>query len=101
MTEPIDLPPEFERLADLLGEQPPEARDLFHGSRGKRGMPEGHISKRETALGHWLPFSLYAVNLILWLITGLLFAKWNLLWLALFPLPALAVYWFRRRGHQP
>jgi hypothetical protein len=31
MTEPIDLPPELERLADLLSAQPPEARDLFHG----------------------------------------------------------------------
>ena len=29
MTEPIDLPPEFERLADLLSEQLPEVRDLF------------------------------------------------------------------------
>ncbi len=29
MTEPIDLPPELERLADLLSEQPPEVRDLF------------------------------------------------------------------------
>jgi hypothetical protein len=29
MIEPIDLPPELERLADLLSEQPPEVRDLF------------------------------------------------------------------------
>jgi hypothetical protein len=29
MTGPIDLPPEFERLADLLSEQPAEVRDLF------------------------------------------------------------------------
>ncbi len=29
MTEPIDLPPEFERLADLIREQPPDVRDLF------------------------------------------------------------------------
>jgi hypothetical protein len=29
MTDPIDLPPEFERLADLLSEQPAEVRDLF------------------------------------------------------------------------
>ncbi len=29
MTEPIDLPPEFERLAALLCGQPPQLRDLF------------------------------------------------------------------------
>jgi hypothetical protein len=29
MTEPIDLPPGFERFADLLSEQPAEVRDLF------------------------------------------------------------------------
>ncbi len=29
MTGPIELPPEFEHLADLLNEQPPEVRDLF------------------------------------------------------------------------
>jgi hypothetical protein len=29
MTEPIDLPPKFEHLADLLSEQPPDVRDLF------------------------------------------------------------------------
>lgn len=29
MTEPIDLPPEIQHVADLLGEQPPEVRDLF------------------------------------------------------------------------
>jgi hypothetical protein len=29
MTEPIDIPPELQRVADLLGEQPPEVRDLF------------------------------------------------------------------------
>jgi hypothetical protein len=29
MTGPIDLPPEFERVADLLSEQPLEVRDLF------------------------------------------------------------------------
>jgi hypothetical protein len=29
MTERIDLPPEFEHLADLIGEQPAHVRDLF------------------------------------------------------------------------
>ena len=29
MTEPIDLPPELQHVADLLSEQPPEVRDLF------------------------------------------------------------------------
>ncbi len=29
MTKSSNLPPEFERLADLLREQPPKVRDLF------------------------------------------------------------------------
>ncbi len=29
MTEPIDLPPEFERLANFISKQPPHVRDLF------------------------------------------------------------------------
>ncbi len=29
MTEPIERPPEFKRLADQISEQPPEVRDLF------------------------------------------------------------------------
>ena len=29
MTESIDLPPEIEQVADLLGKQRPEVRDLF------------------------------------------------------------------------
>jgi hypothetical protein len=32
MNEPIDLPPEFERLADLLSERPPEVPELFRYS---------------------------------------------------------------------
>ncbi len=29
MTEPVDLPLEIQRVADLLSEQPPQVRDLF------------------------------------------------------------------------
>ena len=29
MTDPIELPPELQRVADLLSEQPPAVRDLF------------------------------------------------------------------------
>jgi hypothetical protein len=29
MTEPIDLPPGIQRVADLLSKQRPEVRDLF------------------------------------------------------------------------
>ncbi len=29
MTDRFELPPEFERLANLISEQPPDVRDLF------------------------------------------------------------------------
>jgi hypothetical protein len=29
MTEPIDLPPELQHVADLLSDQPPDVRELF------------------------------------------------------------------------
>ena len=55
-------------------------------------MQGDHVSKRETLLGRWVPVSFYSVNLILWIITGILAGVWNLLWLAVLPLPALGLY---------
>jgi hypothetical protein len=41
----------------------------------------------------------YAVNWLLWLITGIWTGAWELLWLAVLPLPALGLYlWRTRRG---
>jgi hypothetical protein len=33
MSEPIELPPELQRVADLLSKQTPEVRDLFRHAR--------------------------------------------------------------------
>ena len=60
-----------------------------------------HVSKRETALGRWLPVSFYSVNFILWIITAIWAGAFNLLRLAILPLPALCLYLLRtRRGSE-
>lgn len=56
-----------------------------------------HISKRETPLGRWLPFCFYSVNFALWIITAIQAGAWDLLWLAVLPLPALGLYLLRTR----
>ncbi len=56
-----------------------------------------HINKRETPLGRWLPFCFYSVNFALWIITAIQAGAWVLLWLAVFPLPALGLYLLRTR----
>jgi len=63
-------------------------------------MQEDHIRKRETPLGRWFPLCIYSVNVILWVITGILAGAWNLLWLAVFPLPALGLYLLRTQKEQ-
>ncbi len=60
-------------------------------------MQEDHVSKRETPLGRWLPFSFYSINFTLWIVTGILARAWDLLWLAVLPLPALILYLLRTR----
>ena len=56
---------------------------------------EDHISKRETLPGRWWPVAFYGVNFVLWLITALAVGAWDLLWLAILPLPALGLYLYR------
>ena len=51
-----------------------------------------HISKREHPLGRWLPALLYSANYMLWVVAVLEARAWDLLWLALFPIPAVALY---------
>lgn len=62
-------------------------------------QPE-HIARRETPAGRWWPVAFYSVNVFLWFITGVVAGAWDLLWLVVLPLPALALYlWrIRRRG---
>jgi hypothetical protein len=56
-----------------------------------------HASKRERPLGRWLPVFFYSVNYLLWIVVALEVHAWGLLWLAVFPLPALALYLVRTR----
>jgi hypothetical protein len=64
VTGPIELPPELQRVADLLSEQPPQVRDLFryllvmsmvdeHKARivGSRAMRGRHYLRIETKAG--------------------------------------------------
>ena len=55
-------------------------------------MHDDHASKRETLLGRWVPVALYSVNLALWIITDTEVGRGDLLWLALFALPAVGLY---------
>lgn len=64
-------------------------------------MEEDHVSKRETTLGRWLPVSFYTVNFALWIVTGILAGAWDLLWLAVLPLPALGLYLRRTQPVAP
>ena len=60
-------------------------------------MSEAHIDKRATPLGRWAPVMFYTMNWVLWLITGLWAGAWELLWLAVLPLPVLGLYLWRTR----
>jgi hypothetical protein len=54
-----------------------------------------HVNKREHSFGRCLPVFFYAVNYLLWIVITLEARAWGLLWLAVFPLPALALYLVR------
>ena len=54
-----------------------------------------HVQKRETALGRRFPALLYTLNLLLWVATAVAAGAWEFLWLAILPLPALILYWWR------
>lgn len=60
-------------------------------------MGAGHVAKRESRLGRWVPFLFYSLNVILWLITGMIAKAYVLLWLALLALPAPVLYLLRTR----
>jgi hypothetical protein len=60
-------------------------------------MSRAHATKRETPLGRWAPVMFYGVHWVLWRITGLWTGAWELLWLAVLPLPALGLYLWRTR----
>lgn len=51
-----------------------------------------HISRRESVWGRWLPVVFYALNVMLWIVTGIVFEAGGLLSLTLLTLPALVLY---------
>jgi hypothetical protein len=53
---------------------------------------EKHIAIRGSFLGRWAPAAFYALNVALWLLTGIVFEAWDLLYLVFVTLPALALY---------
>ena len=58
-------------------------------------MTADHISKRESFPGRWLPAFFYLVNYLLWVFAAQEALRSGLLWLAVFPLPALGLYLVR------
>lgn len=58
-------------------------------------MKQDPVKKMETPAGRWLPFAFYTVNFLLWFVTGIMAGAWDLLWLAILPLPALILYLLR------
>ena len=58
-------------------------------------MTPDHISRRESFLGHWLPAFFYLVNYLLWVFAAQEALTSGLIWLAIFPLPALVLYLVR------
>jgi len=55
-------------------------------------MREDHVYLRQTARGRWLPAVFYSVNLAIWLLTAMLAGAWDMIFLAILSIPALAVY---------
>ena len=55
-------------------------------------MNEDHVYRRQTPMGRWLPAVFYSVNLSIWMLTAIVTGAWDLIFLAILPMPALAVY---------
>ena len=53
---------------------------------------EKHIGVRGRFLGRWAPAIFYALIVALWFLTGIAFEAWDVLYLVLVTLPALALY---------
>jgi len=59
-----------------------------------------HVLKRNTAFGRWIPVILYSVNIAGALATAVAVGAADLLYLAVFPLPALVLYVWRTDKEQ-
>ena len=64
-------------------------------------MPKDHVKLRQTRWGRWLPAVFNALNLGLWIVTVVAAGAWDLLMLAILPLPALLVYVVRTQRKVP
>ncbi len=60
-----------------------------------------HVLKRDTAFGRWMPVILYSVNVVGSLATAIAVGAAELLYLAVFPLPAVMLYVWRTAKGQP
>ena len=60
-----------------------------------------HVLKRDTAFGRWMPAILYLVNVGGALATAVAVGAADLLYLAVFPLPAVILYVWRTAKKQP
>lgn len=58
-------------------------------------MNEDHVYRRQNPMGRWLPAVFYSVNLGIWMLATIVAGAWDLLFLAILPMPALAVYVLR------
>lgn len=54
-----------------------------------------HVLKRDTVFGRWMPAILYSVNIGVALATAVAVEAVDLLYLAVFPLPAVILYVWR------
>lgn len=59
-----------------------------------------HVAKRERFAGRWAPAAFYVLNVSLWFLTGAVFGAWDLLWLAVWTVPALALYVWQTRWNR-
>jgi len=55
-------------------------------------MSDDHVRRRESRLGRWFPVAVYLANYLLCVAAGIWARAFDLLWLAVLPLPALVLY---------
>lgn len=66
---------------------------VFREAMGSVGHDRAeHVAKRARFVGRWAPAAFYLLNVLLWFLTGVVFAAWDLLWLVVLTLPAIALY---------
>ena len=54
-----------------------------------------HVARRERFAGRWGSAAFYVLNVLLWFLTGVAFEAWDVLWLVVLTVPAIALYVWR------